>query len=100
MANHAPTSTLTRLAYKPVGVLGGLLAGLAAGALVKRIWKLAARESQPPKATDENRGWTEVVLSAALKGAVFAAVRAAVDRAGATAYARATGVWPGRTNAG
>ena len=65
---------LAKLAYKPVGILGGLMAGFAAGALFKQIWKVAAHESEAPKATDENRGWTEVVLSAAVKGAVFAGV--------------------------
>ena len=90
-------STLIKVVYRPIGVLSGLLAGLVAGALFKRLWKLAAREDEAPKATDERRGWTEVVLAAAVKGAVFASVRAAVDRAGATGFARATGVWPGKT---
>jgi len=90
-------STMTKLAYRPIGMLGGLLAGLVAGALFKRVWKLAARESEPPKATDEMRGWREVVLAAAVEGAVFAGVKAAVDRAGAKGFAHATGVWPGRT---
>jgi Protein of unknown function (DUF4235) len=90
-------STLMKIAYRPIGVLSGLLAGFVAGAVFKRLWKLAAREDEAPKATDQRRGWTEVVLAAAVKGAVFASVRAAVDRAGATGFARATGVWPGRT---
>ena len=90
-------STLMKIAYRPIGMLGGLVAGVVAGALFKRVWKLAAREGEPPKATDERRGWKEVVLAAAVEGAVFAGVKAAVDRAGATGFARATGVWPGRT---
>ena len=90
-------NTLTRLAYRPVGIVSGLAAGMLAGALFKQLWKLAARDDEAPKATDADRGWTEVVVSAAVKGAVFGGVRAAVDRAGATGFARATGVWPGRT---
>ena len=70
--------------------------GLLAGAVFRRLWKLVGREGTAPKATDADRGWAEVVLSAAAQGAVFGAVRSAVDRAGATGFARATGVWPGR----
>ncbi len=47
-----------KLAYKPVGLLGG-------------------------------------VLAAALQGAVFAATRTAIDRAGANGFRRLTGAWPG-----
>jgi hypothetical protein len=90
-------STLAKLAYRPVGLVSGLVAGVIAGALFKQVWKLAARERTPPKPTDAGRGWIEIVLSSALQGAVFGGVRAAVDRAGATGFARAPGVWPGRT---
>ena len=69
---------------------------MVAGAVFRRLWKLVGREGTAPKATDADRGWAEVVLSAAAQGAVFGAVRSAVDRAGAAGFARATGVWPGR----
>lgn len=32
-----------------------------------------------------------------MRGAVFGAVKAVTDRAGANGFARATGVWPGDT---
>lgn len=96
MAKNSDGSALARLAYKPVGILAGVLSGLLAGALFKSLWKHLGREGEAPKATDADRGWAEVVLSAAAQGAVFGAVRSAVDRAGATGFARATGVWPGR----
>ena len=37
----------------------------------------------------------EVVLAEAIQGALFAATTAAVDRAGARAFYKATGAWPG-----
>ncbi|HEX4518068.1 MAG TPA: DUF4235 domain-containing protein [Gaiellaceae bacterium] len=88
-------TTVLRLLYRPIGLLGGTLGGLVAGLLFKRAWTLARHEPAPPNATDADRGWPEVVLAAAVQGAVFGAVKAAIDRAGATTYARATGVWPG-----
>jgi hypothetical protein len=86
-----------KLLYKPFGLLAGVLAGIVAGAIFKRIWALFAGEEDKPDATDEARGWVEVLTAAALEGAVFAGVKAAVERAGATGFARVTGTWPGET---
>jgi hypothetical protein len=87
---------LLRLVYRPVGVVAGLLGGLIAGVAFRRLWKLAAREDSAPRPTDEARGWAEVVLASAVRGAVFGGVKAAVDRAGVSGFSYATGVWPGR----
>lgn len=86
---------MIKLLYKPVGVLVSVLGGILAGAIFKRVWKLAAREDQAPKATEEQRAWREVLLAAALQGAIFALVKAAVDRGAAEGTRKLTGVWPG-----
>ena len=86
-----------KLLYKPIGLVSGVLAGMAAGAVFKELWKLVADEEDKPDAKDKSRGWTEVIAAAAVQGAVFGGVKAAVDRAGATGFERVTGVWPGRT---
>jgi uncharacterized protein DUF4235 len=36
-----------------------------------------------------------VIISAALQGAIFAATKAAIDRAGAQGFTKLTGSWPG-----
>jgi hypothetical protein len=56
---------------------------------------VAADESKAPKATDERRSWREVTAPAAAQGAVYGGVKALIDRAGATGFARLTGSWPG-----
>lgn len=83
-----------KIAYKPVGVLLGAGAGLVSGLIFKQIWKLAGHDEDAPDATDEDRGWTEILLAAAVQGAVFAVVKATVERAGATGVRKATGQWP------
>jgi predicted metal-dependent enzyme (double-stranded beta helix superfamily) len=88
-----------RLIYKPFGVTAGVLAGLLAGVIFKEAWKLATNEQDTPDAKDQHRSWVEVLSAAAVRGAVFGVVKAAVDRAGASGYARITGVWPGNTEA-
>lgn len=86
-----------KLIYKPFGLLFGVIGGVAAGAAFKRLWRIAAHENDAPVATDLERSWREVVVAATLQGAVFGAIKALIDRAGATGFARLTGVWPGDT---
>jgi hypothetical protein len=86
---------MIKLLYKPVGMLVSVLGGVLAGAIFKRVWKITAQEDDAPKATDARRGWREILPAAALQGAIFALVKAAVDRAAAEATRKVTGVWPG-----
>lgn len=83
-----------KLAYRPVGILLGVAAGGLSGVLFKQVWKRVAGDDDAPNATDEDRGWGEVLVAAALQGAIFALVKAAVDRGGAAGVKRLTGHWP------
>jgi Protein of unknown function (DUF4235) len=84
----------TKLAYKPVGTLLGIGAGVLAGFLFRQVWKGVSGEDDAPDATDEQRGWGEILAAAALQGAIFAIVKAAIDRGGAAGVRRLTGSWP------
>lgn len=86
--------SIGRVAYRPVGVLLGIAAGTVAGAIFRQVWKVTAGDGEAPNATDEDRGWGEILAAAALQGAIFAVVRAAVDRGGAVGVRRMTGNWP------
>ena len=86
---------MIKVLYKPVSMLVSVLGGVLAGAIFKKVWKLAAGEDDAPKATDAERGWQEVLLAAALQGAIFALVKAAVDRGAAEGTRKLTGIWPG-----
>lgn len=88
---------MIKLIYKPFGILASVLGGLLAGALFKRGWRAIRGEDDSPDAKDRDRGWAEIVSAAVVEGAVFGGVKALVDRAGATGFARATGTWPGNT---
>jgi hypothetical protein len=84
-----------KILYRPFGILVSVLGGILAGMLFKRTWRAVAGDDDSPDAMDRNRGWGEILGAAALEGAVFGAVKAAVDRAGATGFERVTGTWPG-----
>ena len=85
---------MIKVLYKPVSMLVSVLGGVLAGAIFKRVWKIAAGEGDAPKATNAQRGWREI-LTAALQGAIFALVKAAMDRGAAEGTCKLTGVWPG-----
>jgi hypothetical protein len=59
------------------------------------VWKLAAGQDEAPKATDRQRGYGEVLVAAALQGAIFALVKAALSRGLAHGTRKLTGSWPG-----
>ena len=86
---------MIKLLYKPVGMLVCVLGGVIADAIFKRVWKVAAGEDDAPKATDAQRGWREILLAAALQGAIFGLVKAVIDRGAAEGTRKVTGVWPG-----
>jgi hypothetical protein len=87
---------MIKLVYKPVSLLVSVLGGMLAGAIFKQIWKLAAREEDAPKATDAQRGWREILPAAAVQGAVYGLVKAALGRGTAEGTRKLTGVWPGK----
>ncbi len=84
-----------KLAYRPVGLIAGVAAGLVSGAIFKQVWKLVAKEDDAPTALQSDYKMREVVLAAAIQGAIFAATKAAIDRAGARGFTKLTGTWPG-----
>ncbi|GGL63876.1 membrane protein [Streptomyces fumigatiscleroticus] len=88
------------LVYQPLGFAlswaGGALAGLA----FRKAWKAVRHEDDAPDALDPDRGWGEILAAAAVQGAIFAVVRSAVDRTGAKAIERSTGVWPVKDEGG
>lgn len=89
---------MIRLFYKPVSLLVSVLGGMLAGAIFKRVWKMATHQEEAPKATDAGHGWGEVLAAAALQGAVYALVKAALDRGAAEGTRKLTGMWPGENN--
>ena len=86
---------MMKLLYKLVSLLVSVLGGLLAGSIFKRVWKLAAGEDEAPTATDVRRGWPEILIAATLQGAIFALVKAILDRSLAEGTRKLTGEWPG-----
>lgn len=80
--------------YKPLSVAFGVAGGILAGIAFKQVWKVVAGEEDAPEATSQDYSWAEVLTAAAIQGAIFAVVKAAVDRGGAVGVRKLTGEWP------
>ena len=80
-----------KLLYRPFGLIVSVVGAILAGQVFNQLW----RGDGLPKPKQRDRSWAEVVGGAALHGAVYGGVKALIDRAGRTGYAKATGTWPG-----
>ncbi|MFF3689640.1 DUF4235 domain-containing protein [Streptomyces sp. NPDC002187] len=85
----------SKVAYKPVGLALGAVSSAVAIAVFKQVWKVLGHDDGAPDATDRDRSWPEILVAATLQGAIFAGVKAAVDRGGASTVHRLTGAWTG-----
>jgi hypothetical protein len=88
-------SKAAKLAYRPVGMASSVLSGLVASMVFKRIWRRVGQADDAPRPLESEYELREILLAAAIQGAVFGVVKAAVDRGSARAFERWTGEWPG-----
>src|SRR5215472_8544426 len=86
---------MNKMLIKIMGLLASVLGGLLASAIVKKIWEVTPGDDEAPEATDTRRSWGEILTAAALQGAIFAVIRAAIERATATGAEKLTGEQPG-----
>ncbi|GGF49751.1 membrane protein [Marmoricola endophyticus] len=97
MPHEETTSRSAKLLYRPFGIATSITAGILAGQVFKQVWKrgTAGPDADAPKALESEYTLQQVVIAAAIQGAIFASVKALADRAGARAFQRWTGEWPG-----
>jgi hypothetical protein len=88
-------SAPVKLAYRPFGLALSVAGGLLAGTIVKQLWRRLSDKDDAPDPLQSEYDWREVLISAAVQGAIFAVIKAAVDRGAARTFQRLTGEWPG-----
>ena len=89
------TRKVVKVSYKAVNLIASVVGGLVVGVIFNRAWSIIEQGDDVPRPTDEQRGWREILLAAGLQGAIFALVKAAVDRGIAEGTRKLTGIWPG-----
>jgi hypothetical protein len=80
-----------RLIYKLASALVSMLGGMLAAAVFTRVWRAVAGEEAAPAPDSPEHRTSEVLIAAALQGAITGGVRAAVQRAGAKGIRTVTG---------
>ncbi|MBE4696318.1 DUF4235 domain-containing protein [Brevibacterium casei] len=90
-------SRAAKLLYRPFGLAGSVVGGALAGLVFKQIWKRATpgENADAPGALESEHGLREILVAAALQGALFALVKALIDRGMANVFAKFIGDWPG-----
>ena len=90
-------STSAKLLYRPVGLVSSMLGGLVAGQIFKQVYKRVAPgdRKDAPGPLQSEYGLRELLLASLIQGAIYATVKALIDRGGARAFQRVTGDWPG-----
>jgi hypothetical protein len=86
---------VTKLSYRVVDLIADMIGGVFAGMVFKRVWSIIEHGEDVPKPTDEQRDWREILFAAGLQGAIFALVKAVIDRGAAEGTRKLTGIWPG-----
>jgi Protein of unknown function (DUF4235) len=91
------SNTAAKILYRPMGLAGSLIGGLIAGSIFKQVWKQAAPgdKPDPPKPLETEYPFKEILVAAAIQGAIFSVVKTVIDRQGARLFERWTGEWPG-----
>jgi hypothetical protein len=88
---------MVKAIYKPLAIVLGLLGGMLAGKVVAQVWTRVDGEAVPPDPDQKEANWPVVLAGAALQGAIYAVVKAAIKRGGAQGVEKVTGTWPGKT---
>ena len=84
-----------RLLFTPFSIAAGLLAGFLGKKMFEQIWVVVDKQ-EPPEPEHRDISVMKMVMALAIEGAIFRAVRGALDHYARRFFARTTGSWPGK----
>ena len=83
-----------KIAFTPLSIVLGLIAGLVGKKIFEQIWGLIDDE-EPPDAKHREISYTKLVFALLFEGAIFRLVKGLTDHGARQGFARMTGAWPG-----
>jgi uncharacterized protein DUF4235 len=87
-----------KILFAPIGIVTGLIAGLAAQKVFERLW--AVVDDEDPPAPDQRQVAIPKLIAALLvEGAIFRLVKGITDHGVRSGVTRLTGRWPGEDRA-
>jgi hypothetical protein len=84
--------------FAPIGIIAGLLAGIAAQKVFERLWAVIDDE-EPPAPDQREVSIVKLVPALLVEGAIFRLVKGITDRGLRSGVSRLTGRWPGEERA-
>jgi len=87
-----------KILFAPIGIVTGLVAGIAAQKLFERLWAVFDDEEAP--APDQREvAIPKLVAALLVEGAIFRLVKGITDHGVRSGVTRLTGRWPGEERA-
>jgi hypothetical protein len=83
-----------KLIFTPFSIVLGLIAGMVGSKIFEKIWGLVDEE-EPPSPEHREFSWPKLIAALIVEGAIFKLVKGLTDHGARTAFAKATGTWPG-----
>jgi len=83
-----------KIAFLPIGIFGGILAGLIGQKAFDAIWG-KFDEQEPPHPDHREVSLPKLAAALVIEGAIFRLVKGLFDHAARRGFARWTGAWPG-----
>jgi Protein of unknown function (DUF4235) len=83
-----------KLAFTPLSIALGLLAGLIGKKIFEQAWGLID-DQEPPDAKHREINFTKLIFALIFEGAIFRLVKGLTDHGARRAFAGVTGAWPG-----
>jgi Protein of unknown function (DUF4235) len=83
-----------KVAFLPISIVAGLVAGLLSKKLFDFIWS-RFDEEEAPRPKHRQIDVPKLIAALVVEGAVFRVVKGLVDHGARRSFAKATGEWPG-----
>ena len=87
-----------KILFAPIGIVTGLLAGIAAQKVFERLWAVVDDE-EPPAPDQRHVSVPKLVAALLVEGAIFRLVKGITDHGVRSGVTRLTGRWPGEDSA-
>lgn len=84
-----------KILFAPVGIVAGLIAGVAAKKTFEKVWSVID-DDDPPEPDERGVPTAKLLTALALEGAIFRLTKGFVDHKARASFAGATGRWPGK----
>jgi uncharacterized protein DUF4235 len=83
-----------KIAFLPISIVAGLLAGQLSKKLFDFVWS-RFDEEEAPRPKHREIDVPKLVIALVIEGAVFRVVKGLVDHSARRSFEKATGSWPG-----